>query len=82
MWTADNRHWSLQLRQTVVYPSPDRCGMGAYRAADPGPGKPGGGKRRVAIREVINGVIVRILSIGCQWLRARPSDLPPRSTVA
>ena len=29
------------------------------------PGKPGGGKRRVAIREVINGV--NILSTGCQW---------------
>ena len=30
------------------------------------PGKPGGGKRRVAIREVINGVMY-ILSTGCQW---------------
>ena len=43
------------------------------------PGKPGGGKRRVAIREVINGVMY-ILSTGCQW-RALPKDLPPRSTV-
>ena len=42
-------------------------------------GKPGGGKRRVAIREVINGVMY-ILSTGCQW-RALPKDLPPRSTV-
>ena len=40
---------------------------------------PGGGKRRVAIREVINGVMY-ILSTGCQW-RALPKDLPPRSTV-
>ena len=37
------------------------------------------GKRRVAIREVINGVMY-ILSTGCQW-RALPKDLPPRSTV-
>ena len=36
--------------------------------------KPGGGKRRVAIREVINGVMY-ILSTGCQW-RALPKDLP------
>ena len=41
------------------------------------PGKPGGGKRRVAIREVINGVMY-ILSTGCQW-RALPKDLPPRN---
>ena len=40
-------------------------------------GRPG--KRRVAIREVINGVMY-ILSTGCQW-RALPKDLPPRSTV-
>ena len=52
-------------------------------------GKPGGGKRRVAIREVINGVPCalhpRILACersarGCQWRRAA-KDLPPRSTV-
>ena len=52
--------------------------MGAYRAAGREI-KPGGGKRRVAIREVINGVMY-ILSTGCQW-RALPKDLPPRSTV-
>ena len=34
------------------------------------PGKPGGGKRRVAIREVINGVMY-ILSTGCQWRAAQ-----------
>ena len=38
-----------------------------------------GHDRRVAIREVINGVMY-ILSTGCQW-RALPKDLPPRSTV-
>ena len=40
---------------------------------------PGGGKRRVAIRAVINGVMY-ILSTGCQG-RALPKDVPPRSTV-
>ena len=38
------------------------------------PGKPGGGKRRVDIREVINAVMY-ILSTGCQWryLPRRPA---------
>src|SRR5262249_39513805 len=43
------------------------------------PGKRGGGKRRVNMREVVNGVMY-ILSTGCQW-RSLPKDLPPRSTV-
>ena len=34
MWTADNRP-RLQPRQTALSERPDRCGMGAYRAADP-----------------------------------------------
>ena len=56
MWTADNRPRYNRVGRTALSERPDRCGMGAYRAADP-PGKPGGGKRRVAIREtVINGV--------------------------
>jgi transposase len=43
------------------------------------PAKPGGNKRSVDIREVVNGVMY-ILSTGCQW-RAIPKDLPPKSTV-
>ena len=42
-------------------------------------GKPGGGKRTVNMREVVNGLMY-ILSTGCQW-RAMPKDLPPKSTV-
>ena len=42
-------------RDKLRYPSADRCGMGAYRAADPA-GQARRRKRRVAIREVINGV--------------------------
>ena len=64
MWTADNR--ALQPRQTALSERPDRCGMGAEPLIPPG--KPGGGKRRVAIREVINGVMY-ILSTGCQGAR-------------
>jgi transposase len=43
------------------------------------PAKRGGSKRRVDIREVMNGIMY-ILSTGCQW-RAVPKDLPPRSTL-
>ena len=42
------------------------------------PGKRGGDKRTVIMREVVNGLMY-ILSTGCQW-RAIPKDLPPRST--
>jgi len=38
------------------------------------PGKPGGGKRRVHIREVVNGVMY-LLSTSCQW---RAFLHPPR----
>jgi transposase len=43
------------------------------------PGKRGGGKRRVNLREVINGVMY-VLATGCQW-RYLAKDLPPKSTV-
>src|SRR3984957_8084789 len=43
------------------------------------PGKTGGGKRTVIMREVVNGLMY-ILSAGCQW-RAIPKDLPPKSSV-
>jgi len=43
------------------------------------PAKPGGNKRSVDVREVMNGIMY-ILSTGCQW-RATPKDLPPRSTL-
>jgi transposase len=43
------------------------------------PAKVGGNRRRVNIREVVNGIMY-ILSTGCQW-RAIPKDLPPRSTL-
>ena len=41
--------------------------------------KKGGNKRRVVVREVVNGIMY-ILSTGCQW-RYVPKDLPPRSTL-
>ncbi len=71
MWTAENR--PRCDRDKLRCPSePRRC-----RCA--GVAKRGGGKRRVDLREVVNGVMY-ILSTGCQW-RYLPKDLPPKSTV-
>ena len=73
---ADNR--PRYNRDKLRYPSDLTDAEWAHIEPLIPPGKPGGGKRRVAIREVINGVMY-ILSTGCQW-RALPKDLPPRST--
>jgi transposase len=43
------------------------------------PAKPGGNKRSVNLRQVVNGLMY-ILSTGCQW-RAIPKDLTTRSAV-
>ena len=43
------------------------------------PTKPGGNKRTVNIREIVNGLMY-ILGTGCQW-RDIPKDLPSRSTI-
>jgi putative transposase len=77
MWSRENReHYD---RSHLRYESD----LGDEEWAEVGPlippAKPGGNKRSVDIREVVNGVMY-ILSTGCQW-RAIPKDLPPRSTV-
>ncbi len=58
-----------------------QCPSGEILLVDPltPPGKRGGGKRTVVMREVVNGLMY-ILSTGCQW-RAIPKDLPPKSTL-
>jgi transposase len=43
------------------------------------PAKVGGNRRRVNVREIVNGIMY-VLSTGSQW-RAIPKDLPPRSTL-
>jgi transposase len=83
MWTQENR--ARYDRSKLRYPSDltdeewaiigpvDRL----WRSTPPA--KPGGNKRTVEVRAVVNGVMY-ILSTGCQWA-ALPKDLPPRSTV-
>src|ERR1039458_859137 len=77
MWTSKNR--ARYDRSKLRYPSDlidDEWGL--VEPLIP-PGKTGGGKRTVIMREVVNGLMY-ILSTGCQW-RAIPKDLPPKSSV-
>jgi transposase len=77
MWTSKNR--ARYDRSKLRYPSDltdDEWGL--VEPLIP-PGKRGGGKRTVIMREVVNGLMY-VLSTGCQW-RAIPKDLPPKSSV-
>jgi transposase len=77
MWTAENR--GRYDRDHLRYPS-DLTDE-EWFLIEPliPPAKRGGGKRRVNMREVVNGIMY-VLSTGCQW-RAIPKDLPPKSTL-
>jgi transposase len=77
MWTVQNR--ARYNRDQLRYPSDLTDEEWALIEPLIPPGKPGGGKRRADMREVVNGLMY-VLSTGCQW-RAIPKDLPPRSTV-
>src|SRR5438132_5901959 len=77
MWTAQNRR--RYDRSQLRYPSDLSDDEWAHVAPLIPPAKPGGNKRSVDIREVMNGIMY-ILSTGCQW-RAIPKDLPPKSTI-
>ena len=77
MWTKENR--GRYDRSKLRYPS-DLTDE-EWKLVEPliPPGKRGGGKRTVVMREVVNGLMY-ILSTGCQWA-AIPKDLAPKSTV-
>src|SRR3979411_2399153 len=78
MWTSKNR--ARYDRSKLRYPSDltdDEWGL--VEPLIP-PGKTGGGKRTVIMREVGNGLMY-ILSTGWQW-SAIPKDLPPRGWVS
>ena len=77
MWTSKNR--ARYDRSKLRYPSD--LTDDEWELVEPliPPGKRGGGKRTVIMREVVNGLMY-VLSTGCQW-RAIPKDLPPKSSV-
>ena len=88
MWTKENR--IRYNRDKLRYPS-DMTDE-EWWLIEPliPPAKRGGNKRRVNLREIVNGRsklckqglrrVMYVLSTGCQW-RAIPKDLPPKSTV-
>jgi transposase len=77
MWTDENR--ARYDRSKLRYPSD--LNDQEWSLIEPliPPAKPGGNRRTVIVRDVVDGVMY-ILSTGCQW-SALPKDLPPRSTV-
>ena len=77
MWTNENR--GRYDRSKLRYPSDLTDEEWALSEPLIPPGKRGGNRRTVNVREVVNGLMY-VLSTGCQW-RAIPKDLPPRSTV-
>ena len=77
MWTDKNR--ARYDRDHLRYPSDLTDDEWAYVEPLIPAARRGGGKRRVDMRAVMNGVMY-ILSTGCQW-RYIPKDFPPRSTL-
>ena len=76
MWTAEDR--PRYNRDKLRYPSDLTDAEWAHIEPLIPPGKPGGGKRRVAIREVINGDVHSEHRLP---VARAAKDLPPRSTV-
>jgi transposase len=77
MWTAESR--PRYERKGQRYPSDLTDGEWTLVAPLIPPAKPGGRKRKVDVREVVNGIFY-VAATGCQW-RALPKDLPPWGTV-
>jgi transposase len=77
MWTNKNR--GRYDRSKLRYPSDLTNEEWQLVGPSIRPGRSGGGKRTVNMREVVNGLMY-VLSTGCQW-RAIPKDLPPKSTI-
>ena len=77
MWTPENR--PRYDRSKLRYPSDLTDEEWALISGLIPRAKPGGNKRTVVIREVVNGLMY-VLSTGCQW-KYIPKDLPPKSTV-
>ncbi len=77
MWTTANR--PKYNRDKLRYPSDLTDAEWAHVESLIPPAKHGGRKRKVDVRELVNGIMY-VLSTGCQW-RYVPKDLPPKSTL-
>ena len=77
MWTTENR--ARYDRSRLRYPSDLTDDEWAWIRPLIPPARPGGNKRTVVERDLVNGLMY-ILSTGCQW-RYIPKDFPPRSTL-
>ena len=77
MWKPEHR--LAADRRDLRYPSDLTDAEWAIVAAMIPPGRHGGRRRSVNVREVLNGIFY-VLWAGCQW-KALPKDLPPKSTV-
>ena len=77
MWKPEHR--LAADRRGLRYPSDLTDAEWAIMAAMIPPGRHGGRRRSVNVREVLNGIFY-VLWTGCQW-KALPKDLPPKSTV-
>jgi transposase len=77
MWKPEHR--IAADRSGLRYPS-DLTGA-EWAVVEPmvPPAKPGGRKRTIDVREILNGIFY-VLWTGCQW-QALQKDLPPKSTV-
>ena len=64
MWTKENR--ARYDRSNLRYPSDVTDAEWLLIEPLIPPGKRGGGKRKVNMREVVNGLMY-VLSTGCQW---------------
>ena len=77
MWKEEHR--VAADRRGLRYPSDMTDAEWALVAPLIPPGRRGGRKRSVDVREVLNAIFY-VLATGCQW-QALPKDLPPKSTA-
>lgn len=77
MWKAEHR--LAADRRGLRYPSDLNDAEWALVAPLIRPGRRGGRRRSIDVREVLNAVFY-VLATGCQW-QALPKDLPPKSTA-
>src|ERR1700716_2466105 len=77
MWTCENH--PKYNRDKLRYPSDLTDEEWSHVAPLIRPAKHGGGKRKIDVGGVVNGIMY-VLSTGCQWRRGRRRhrrDLPP-----